>query len=579
MLRPQTNPTSNQSDLKPIQPHTRNCLNSNYTMKVTQEKLPASQIGLEIEITPEMTKQAYEQVIQKFTRSANIPGFRKGKVPRQVLVQRLGSLQLKAAALEELIDDSFKQALEQEKIDALGNFQLRSSFEELVTQYEPGSPLTFSASVDVQPEVKLNQYRDLTVQAEEIKPDPERVDRVLQQYREQTATLVPVEGRPAQLKDVTVVDFKGVLVSDEPDAEPEEFPGGQADDFQVELDEEKFIPGFVNGIVGMSVGETKEVPVEFPEDYAQPNLTGRRAVFTITLKELKEKELPDLDDDFAQEVSEYETLAELRESLEKRYQEEADNKTAANKEQAILNELIKHLEVDLPETLVDRELNFMINQTAVQLQKQGLDIRQFFNQDTIPMLKERSRPEAINRIKRTLALGEVAKREAIEVEPEAVTRRVEEILEELGEESLDIDRDRLQEVVSEDLLREKIVNWLIEHSTIELVPEGTLAKAEETESEATDLEVTAPPEEAVDVSAETLESAKLEEPTAAPVDAVPVDAAPAKPKKTSKKTSKTAEDVSASEEESTLKKEPDSKEEAPAKRKSSKAKSKTSDGE
>ncbi|WP_421659123.1 trigger factor [Leptothermofonsia sp. ETS-13] len=548
-------------------------------MKVTQEKLPASQIGLEIEITPEMTKQAYEQVIQKFTRSANIPGFRKGKVPRQVLVQRLGSLQLKAAALEELIDDSFKQALEQEKIDALGNFQLRSSFEELVTQYEPGSPLTFSASVDVQPEVKLNQYRDLTVQAEEIKPDPERVDRVLQQYREQTATLVPVEGRPAQLKDVTVVDFKGVLVSDEPDAEPEEFPGGQADDFQVELDEEKFIPGFVNGIVGMSVGETKEVPVEFPEDYAQPNLTGRRAVFTITLKELKEKELPDLDDDFAQEVSEYETLAELRESLEKRYQEEADNKTAANKEQAILNELIKHLEVDLPETLVDRELNFMINQTAVQLQKQGLDIRQFFNQDTIPMLKERSRPEAINRIKRTLALGEVAKREAIEVEPEAVTRRVEEILEELGEESLDIDRDRLQEVVSEDLLREKIVNWLIEHSTIELVPEGTLAKAEETESEATDLEVTAPPEEAVDVSAETLESAKLEEPTAAPVDAVPVDAAPAKPKKTSKKTSKTAEDVSASEEESTLKKEPDSKEEAPAKRKSSKAKSKTSDGE
>ncbi|MCL6433842.1 MAG: trigger factor [Leptolyngbyaceae cyanobacterium HOT.MB2.61] len=555
-------------------------------MKVTQEKLPASQIGLEIEITPEMTKQAYEQVIQKFTRSANIPGFRKGKVPRQVLVQRLGSLQLKAAALEELIDDSLKQALEQEKIDALGNFQLRSSFDDLVTQYEPGSPLTFSASVDVQPEVKLSQYRDLKVQAEEIRPDPERVDRVLQQYREQTATLVPVEGRPAQLKDVTVVDFKGVLVSDEPDAEPEEFPGGQAEDFQVELDEEKFIPGFVNGIVGMSVGETKEVPVEFPEDYAQPNLAGRRAVFTITLKELKEKELPDLDDDFAQEVSEYETLAELRESLEKGYQEEADDKTAANKEQAILSELIKHLEVDLPETLVDRELNFMINQTAIQLQNQGLDIRQFFNQDTIPMLKERSRPEAINRIKRTLALGEVAKQESIEVEPEAVTRRVEEILEELGEEGRDVDRDRLQEVVSEDLLREKIVNWLIEHSTIELVPEGTLTKAEETESEATDLEITSPTEEAVDASAETLESAesaKVEQPTVtpvdqAPVDQAPVDEAPAKPKKTSKKAGKASEEASASEE-STSKKEPDSKQEAPAKRKSSKAKSKASDGE
>src|SRR5579883_724114 len=147
-------------------------------MKVTQEKLPASQIGLEIEITPEMSKQAYEQVIQKFTRSANIPGFRKGKVPRQVLIQRFGSVQLKATALEELIDDSLKQALEQEKIDALGNFQLRSSFDELVSQFQPGSALTFSASVDVQPDVVLNEYTGFQLQAEEIKPDPERVDQV-----------------------------------------------------------------------------------------------------------------------------------------------------------------------------------------------------------------------------------------------------------------------------------------------------------------------------------------------------------------------------------------------------------------
>ena len=137
-------------------------------MKVTQEKLPASQIGLEIEITPEMSQKAYEQVIQKFTRTANIPGFRKGKVPRQVLVQRFGSMQLKATALEELIDETLKQAIEQEKIDALGNFQLRSSFEELVSQFAPGSALTFSASVDVQPEVALQQYTDFQLQAEEI---------------------------------------------------------------------------------------------------------------------------------------------------------------------------------------------------------------------------------------------------------------------------------------------------------------------------------------------------------------------------------------------------------------------------
>jgi len=308
-------------------------------MKVTQEKLPASQIGLEIEITPEMSKKAYEQVIQKFTRSANIPGFRKGKVPRQVLIQRFGSVQLKATALEELIDETLKQAIEQEKIEALGNFQLQSSFEDLVSQFVPGSALTFSASIDVQPEVTLNQYIDFQLQAEEIKPDAEQVDKVLQQYREQTATLIPVEGRAAQLGDTTIVDYKGVLLNDDPDVEPEPFPGGEAEDFQVELTEGKFIEGFIDGIVGMNPGETKDVAIPFPEDYGQESLAGRNARFTITLKEIKEKELPALDDDFAQEVSEFETLDALRSSLETRYTEEAAEKIRATGRKATTHKL------------------------------------------------------------------------------------------------------------------------------------------------------------------------------------------------------------------------------------------------
>ena len=451
-------------------------------MKVTQEKLPASQIGLEIEITPEMSQKAYEQVIQKFTRSANIPGFRKGKVPRQVLIQRFGSMQLKATALEELIDETLKQAIEQEKIEALGNFQLRSSFDELVSQFVPGSALTFSASIDVQPDVTLNQYTDFQLQAEAIKPDAEQVDTVLKQYQEQTATLIPVEGRAAQLGDATIVDYKGVLVADDPDAEPEPFPGGDAEDFQVELTEGKFIEGFIDGIVGMNPGETKDISIPFPDNYGQETLAGKNARFTITLKDIKEKELPALDDDFAQDVSEFATLAELRSSLETRYNEEAEQKTTANKEQVILDELLKHIEVELPETLVEREMTYLLNQTAMQLQNQGIDVKRLFNQDTIPMLKERSRPEAIDRIKRTLALGEVAKRESIKVEPAEITAKMTELLQELGDR--DIDRDRLKAVVTEDLLKEKIVNWLLERSTIELVPEGTLAKPVEAEAAA-----------------------------------------------------------------------------------------------
>ncbi|HEY9641864.1 MAG TPA: trigger factor [Coleofasciculaceae cyanobacterium] len=491
-------------------------------MKVTQEKLPASQIGLEIEIPSEMSKQAYEKTLQEFTRSANIPGFRKGKVPRQVLIQRFGSTRLKAAVVEDLIQDGLRKALEQEKIEAIGTPELRSSFEELVAQFDPGSALSFSAAVDVAPEAKLSQYAGLQVKAEEVKYDPERVDKVLEDYRKRSSTLVPVEGRSAQSEDVATVDFAGRLVA-EGEEEPTEIPGGSAEDFEIELVEGRFIPGFIDGILGMAIGETKEVAVTFPDPYAQEDLAGKPAVFTITLKELKERELPELDDDFAQEVSEFETLAELRASLEKRYQEEAEEKTKANKQEALLAELVKYLEVELPETLIKQEADFSVTQTAMRLSQQGLDIRKTFTNDIVSMLRQQARPEAIMRLQRTLALGEIAKQESIQVTPEEVDAKVAEVLEELAGQQ-DIDTDRLRQAVEDDLLRDKILGYVETQATVELVPEGSL-KAEEAEqlgdnaeeslADNPDLETT------VDVSAETI----VEAPAAAPEPKTP-EAAP-----------------------------------------------------
>lgn len=444
-------------------------------MKVTQEKLPASQVGLEIEIPPEKSKQAYEQVIQNFARSANIPGFRKGKVPRHVLVQRLGNVRIKAAALEEMIDSSVNEALKQEEIKAIGQPQLRTSFEELIGQYEPGKPLIFSAAIDVLPEVNLTQYSGLKVQAEEVKYDPASVEKAIEDNRNQLATLVPVEGRAAQMGDTAVVDFQGILINEEEtDAEPEEIPGGQATDFQVELEPGRFIEGFIDGMVGMNVGETKEIDAQFPQDYPQEELAGRKALFTVTLKDLKAKELPEVDDDFAQEISDFETLTELRESLEKRFQEEAENKTKANQQQALADELVKHVEVDLPETLINQEVDQMLTQTAMQLSRQGIDVKRLFTQDTIPQLRERSRPEAIDRIKRSLALQEVAKRESLQAEAAAVDDRMKELLAQYQDQ--DIDRERLREIVQEEILTEKILDWLQANATVELVPEGTLSK-------------------------------------------------------------------------------------------------------
>lgn len=513
----------------------------NYRMKVTQEKLPASRLGLEIEIPSESTSQAYEKTLQQLIRNANIPGFRKGKVPRQIVLQRYGTRSIKATAIEDLIEDSLRQVLEQEKIDALGNAELRSSLDELVEQYEPGQPLTVSLSIDVAPTAKLVNYKGLTAQAEEILYKPERVDEVLESYRERSATRVPVEGRPAKEHDIAVIDFSGQITGDE----PKEIPGGSATDFEVELSEGRFIPGFVEGIIGMSVGETKEIEATFPEDYSQAELAGQPAVFTVTLKDLKEKELPELDDDFAQDISEFETLAELRESLEKRFQDEANDKTKANKQEALLEALVANLEVELPETLIRREVDHMITQTAMRFAEQGMDIKQMFTPEMVNMMRERSRPEAIARLRRTMALGEVAKQESITVDAAEVEAKVEEVLEDL--EGRSVDRDRLREVIEENLIRDKIFEFLEANSTVELVPEGTLVKEEPVEMEPTQDDaadtatLSSTPssmEDAVEVGAEP-EPALAEEPASseAAVEVVAEVDAPATPaEKTSKST-------------------------------------------
>ncbi|MBS3025680.1 MAG: trigger factor [Dolichospermum sp. DET50] len=459
-------------------------------MKVTQEKLPASQVGLEIEITPEITQQKYEQVIRNLSKTVNIPGFRKGKVPRQVLIQRIGDTRVKATALEEIIQEGIEQAIKQEAITAIGQPQLRSSFDDLIINYKPGQPLIFAAAVDVIPEIQLNQYTGLEAKAEEIKYDPTQVDTVIEAQREKLATLVPVEGRAAQIGDMAVIDFKGVIAKsegDDPDTEPKPIPGGEGTDFQVELQEDKFIPGFVLGIVGMNPGETKEVSAQFPDPYGNEELSGKLALFTITLKEIKAKELPELDDDFAQEVSDFETLDQLRASLEERYQKEAADKTKTNQQEALATELLNHVEIDLPTTFIDQEIDAMLSQTAMKLSEQGIDVKKLFTQEIIPQLRDRSKPEAIERLKRSLSLQEIGKRESIEVAAEAVQARVAELMAEYSDQ--DLDEARLRGVVKEELLTQKIFDWLLERSSVELVAAGSLTPTEVPDSEAESIEV------------------------------------------------------------------------------------------
>ena len=462
-------------------------------MKVTQEKLPGSQLGLEIEISSETSRDTYEKVIRQLARSSNIPGFRKGKVPRPILLQRMGSQRIKAAALEEIVQDSLKRAIEQENINALGNYTLKSDFDELVAKYEPGEVLTFSAAVDVPPTPELGDYQSLSVKAEESTYDSQQLEDYLEQIRTQQADLVPVEDRAAEGGDIAIIDFAGKLTEGE-DAGTE-IEGGTATDFEVELVEGKLIPGMIEGVIGMKPEETKEVAVTFPEDYPKEDLAGKPAAFTITLKELKTKELPDLDDDFAEEASkgEHETMDAFRTSLEEQFKERAENETKNNINNALIEALVQQSSVDLPETMVQDEVTQVLTQTLMQMQQMGLDVKQIVNPDTIPKMRENARPEAVENLKKSMVLAGIAEKEGLKPDSEAIDAKIKEISAELSGQ--DIDQDKLKKLVTEDLTTENTLEWLREKAQVELVPAGSLSEAEESDDDA---------DEGVEVEAEVV---------------------------------------------------------------------------
>ncbi|HIK37209.1 MAG: trigger factor [Geminocystis sp.] len=441
-------------------------------MKVTQEKLPASQIGLEIEIPAEITKFTYEKVITEIAQNTSIPGFRKGKAPRAVVLQRIGVDRIKAAVVDELISDSLKKAIEQESIPAIGNYQLRSNFEELVQQFDPEKPFVYRAAVDVPPEVNLGQYTGLHIKAEEVKYNPEDVDKLLRENQEKMATFVPVENRPAQMGDIVVIDFEGRKKAAD-NGEGEILPNFTAKEYQLELREGKFIPGFVEGIVGMNLEETKKLHLSLPEDYPQKDLAGKEVVVTVTLKEIKEKELPPLDDEFAKEISEFQTMAQLRESLEKQFREKAENETKYNIHNAIVEELLKHTQIDLPKTMIEEEVQSILLRTASQVQSYGLDVKRFFTKEMIARMRENAKPEASRNLHAHIILQKIAEKEGITVSEEEIKARCEEIRQELKD---DVDETKLEQYVKSELTAEKTLQWLETHNQIELVPQGSLSK-------------------------------------------------------------------------------------------------------
>lgn len=376
-------------------------------MSVQVEKLENSMAKLTIEVSAEELEKALEKAFQKNKNKINVPGFRKGKVPRQMIEKMYGPAIFYEDAANDLIPTAYENALDECEEDIV------SSPEIDVTQIEKGKPFIFTALVALKPEVKLGKYKGVKVDKIDTEVTDEEVDAEINKQRENNARNIEVKDRAVKDGDMTVIDFEGFV-------DGVAFDGGKGENYPLTIGSGAFIPGFEDQLVGAEIGKEVEVNVTFPEDYQAEELKGKAAVFKCTVKEIKEKELPELDDEFASEVSEFETLAEYKEDVKVKLTEKKTKDAKDAKEAAVIEAIVKDSDMEIPEAMLTTQQRQMVDEFAQRMQMQGLSIDQYFQftGTTYDKMIEQVKPQAEKRIKSRLVLEAVAKAENIEAAEE-----------------------------------------------------------------------------------------------------------------------------------------------------------------
>ena len=431
------------------------------SFKVQTRPLPQSRIAIELDIPSASCKSIFEDTIKTVSRSVKLPGFRSGKIPKQVLIQRIGLSQLYASSLEKLIDKYWKEALQIESIEPLCQPELEDGFESLLARFNPEENLKLILTTDIEPKLKLKKSKGLKVEIEKTKFDPKSIDEALEKSRNQLANIVPVENRPAQMGDIAVISFNGVYKDSKKSIE-----GGSSESMDLELEKNKMIPGFVEGIVGMNINDKKELNLVFPQDYAHEESKGKEATFEVNLKDLKMKELPELNDEFAKQSGNKKTLKELKKDIEMQLKESFEKTQRNIKIEALLEALCKELEVEIPKSMIDLEVQSNIEQTAQRFAQQGLDVKSTFTPELVKSLAESSRPQAEKNVLTSLALKCLSEKENINVEESEIDNKLKEFETEIEQSPEKIDTTKLKEAIKNDLIRDKLIEWLENNSEI-----------------------------------------------------------------------------------------------------------------
>jgi trigger factor len=424
-------------------------------MAAKWEKLEGSVGVLTVEVDAQEVKKGLDAAFDKVVKNINVPGFRKGKVPRVLFEQRFGVESLYQDALDIILPEAYSKAIDETGIFPVAQPEIN------IEQMEKGKSLIFTAKVTVKPEVKLGEYKGLEVEKVDATVTDEDVENELKTLQERQAELVVKEDGVVENGDTVIIDFEGFL-------DGEAFEGGKGENYSLEIGSGTFIPGFEDQLIGAKAGEEKEINVTFPEEYHAAELAGKPVVFKVKVHEIKAKELPALDDEFAKDVNEeVETLdelkAKLRADLEERKKNEAENK----RRDSAVEKAVANAEVEIPEAMINTELDRMVREFEQRLQYQGMNLElyfQFTGQDEA-QLKEQMKEEAQTRVKTNLVLEAIIEAENIEATEEEVNAEVEKMAE-MYNMPVDAVKQALGnlEAVKEDLKIRKAVDFLVESS-------------------------------------------------------------------------------------------------------------------
>lgn len=428
-------------------------------MQVKVENVDKNVIQLEIEVEAEKFEQGLQEAFRKNSKKFNIPGFRKGKAPRSIVEKFYGEQVLYEDAINTVCPEAYDKAVEENDIHPVDRPELD------IKQIGKGKALIFTAKVTVKPEVELGQYKGVEVKKAEAIVTDDDVDNEIKKLLDKNARLITVEDRPAAADDIVIIDFEG-FIDDIP------FEGGKGTDYNLTIGSGTFIPGFEEQLIGVSANEEKEVNVTFPEDYGKAELAGKSAVFKVKVKEIKFKELPELDDEFAKDVSEFDTLEEYKADLRKKLVEQAENRAKHENENNVVDKAVENATIDIPSVMIEKRIDDMVYDTGMRMSYQGLELDKYLEMTGMDMkaFREQYKEKAEQDVKTQLVLEKIGAVEAIVPDDNDTNEEIKNMAETYKQSEEDFRKhlnDDDIEYIRNNLVIKKTVDFLVENAKLD----------------------------------------------------------------------------------------------------------------